>query len=231
MNGPGPDDEPAPGRSQFLVRKTKTEPTARPGPGSGLAPPGMAPPPRIPSRREITTGTVLAVVATLALMLATEPQPGDRLGRGLHARPRGPASGPGSGPCADPARFAATWRPPPSSWSRPTARRPPQPAEIDTRAELVRPARARLVLAVRPRGAARPPARSTRSSAWSGDLLAPAGQTCRAPGSGRSSPSACGAGPSSASSPGGAASGRRPLAAGAWVFQPQPLRPRALRHL
>ena len=101
---------------------------------------------------------VAVAVATLALMLATDPRlaivwdEGYTLGR--EARVRAWFAGPAR-PGAVRRDLAA-----PGRRARPAGRGPPPPAptEIDTRAELLRPARPRLVLAVRPRGAARPPA-------------------------------------------------------------------------
>ena len=165
-------------------------------------------------------GAIAVAVATLALMLATRPawrSSGTRATRSGARR----ASGPGSGPSATRRGSPRPGGRRPSSSSRPTARRRRPPTEIDTRAELLAPA-------VPCTGSGRSPARSrtatprsTRSSAWSATCSPPAGRPCRAPGSGRCSPSAWSPGPCAFAGPAVRAPGPPRSAAGAWVLQPQ----------
>ena len=65
-------------------------------------------------------------LATAVAHAGHRAAPGDRLGRGIHPRPRGPAAGlvPRGG---RPARFAASWRPP-SRRAGPVGPTPPPPA-------------------------------------------------------------------------------------------------------
>ena len=121
----------------------------------------------------------------------------------------------------DPERFAATWQPPAPLGAGPAGSLPrPRPDQIRTRAQALRPGRARLVLAVRPRGAARPSAVLCDRRPGRRRPDADLGRRCLALGSARCS--------SSASRPGRIWTfvARRwgrwaaTLAAGAWVLQP-----------
>ena len=82
-------------------------------------------------------GGLAVALATIGLMVATEPRlaivwdEGQTLGRESLVRDWFRA-------VRDPARFAATWQPPPPLYF-PDALRPPRPDEVDTRAELFAP--------------------------------------------------------------------------------------------
>jgi len=90
-----------------------------------------------PGPRIARAGGLAVAVATVALMVATEPRlaivwdEGQTLGREARVRDWFRA-------VRDPARFAATWQPPPQIYF-PDPMRPPRPDEVDTRAALFRP--------------------------------------------------------------------------------------------